>query len=54
MLSFLWIESILQGLSETFGARSICFAHNNAGSKFDKHLILIDLTGYKNTSKLTV
>ena len=54
MLSFLWIESILQGLSETFGARSICLAHDNAGSKFDKHVISIDFTGYKNTNKLTV
>ena len=54
MLSFLWIESILQGLSETFGSRSIFLAHDNAGSKFNKHLISIDIRGCKNTNKLIV
>ena len=54
MLSFWWIESILQGLSDTFGSRSIFLAHDNAESNFDKHLILIDFTGYKNTNKLIV
>ena len=54
MLSFWWIESILQGLSETFGSRSIFLADDNAGSKFDKHPISIDFTGYKNKNKLIV
>ena len=54
MLSFLvrWIESILRGLSETFGPRSIFSAHDNAGSKFDKHPISIDFTGYKTQTNL--
>ena len=47
-------ESILGGLSETFGSRSIFLAHDNAGSKFDKHPFSIDFTGYKNTNKLIV
>ena len=49
------IESILQipkRFSETFGSRSIFLTHDNAGSKFDKHPISIDFTGYKNTNKL--
>ena len=54
MLSFWRIESILRGLSETFGSRSIFLAHDNAGSKFDKHPISTDFTGYKNTNKLIV
>ena len=54
MLPFLWIESILQGLSETFGSQSIFLVHDNAGGKFDKHPISIDFTGYKNTNKLIV
>ena len=54
MLSLLMVESILQGLSETFGSRSIFLARDNAGSKFDKHPISIDFTGYKNTNKLIV
>ena len=54
MLSFSWIESILRGLSETFGSRSIFLAHDDAGGKFDKHPISIDFTGYKNTNKLIV
>ena len=54
ILSFWWIESILEGLSETFGSRSIFLAPENAGHKFDKHLISIDFTGYKNTNKLIV
>ena len=41
-------------LSETFGSRSIFLAHDNAGSKFDKHPISIDFGGYKNTNKLIV
>ena len=43
-----------EGLSETFGSRSIFLAHDNAGSKFDKHPISIDFTGYKSTYKLIV
>ena len=44
-----------EGLSKkTFGSRSIFLAHDNAGSKFDKHPISIDFTGYKNTYKLIV
>lgn len=31
-------------LWETFGSRSIFLAHDNAGNKFDKHLISIDFT----------
>ena len=54
MLSFWWIESILQGLPETFGSRSIFLAHDNAGCKFDKHLVSIDFSGYKKTNKFTV
>ena len=42
------------GLSETFGSRSIYLARDNAGSKYDKHPISIDFTGYKNRNKLTV
>ena len=42
------------GLSETFGLRSIFLGHDNVGNKFDKHLISIDFTVYKNTNKLTV
>ena len=41
-----------EGLWETFRSRSIFLAHDNAGSKFDKHPISIDFTGYKNTYKL--
>ena len=41
-----------EGLSETFGSRSIFLAHDNVGNKFDKHLISMDLTVYKNTNKL--
>ena len=43
-----------EGLSETFGSRSIFLVHDNVGNKFDQHLISIDLTVYKNTNKLTV
>ena len=50
--TFRLIESILRGLSETFGSRSIFLAHDNSGSKFDKHPISIDFTGYKKTNKL--
>ena len=46
------LESIFQGLVETFGSRSIFLVHDNADSKFDKHLVSIDFTGYKSTNKL--
>ena len=41
-------RDIYRGFPENFGSRS----HDNAGSKFDKHPISIDFTGYKNTNKL--
>ena len=41
-------------LTETFGSRSLFLAQDHDGSKFDKHPISIDLTGYKNTNKLIV
>ena len=48
-----FIFLILQGISETFGSRSIFLAlDRNGGSKLDTHPISIDFTCYKNTKQL--